>query len=324
MKPGFARRWVGPGIGVLLLAYLIWRMPWLEVLKTLAQVRLAWWILALGMGGFGIGLRSLRLHWVLGTQGSLFNVWRSVSLGSLAGLVLPAGGGEMVKLRVLMKSQGLNLLHAGAGVGLDRVLDLTGLVFGLALLSGLQGLPGSVGILLRGLGVLLVIGGIFLLLSLSRGRAVLARLSSRVGHLPWLAKRIEELWRVVDEAEHLRQTRTWVRLLLFQAFITSFEVLATSIGLKALPLTVLLPGWAGLQVLMFSTIGFALPLLPGAAGSLQVAYIAALRPWGVTIPQALAFSLLAHLGLLLVFLGHGGAALLLHAETRSSGEAGLS
>ena len=166
MKPGFARRWLGPGIGILLLAYLIWRMPWLEALRTLAQVRLAWWILALVMGGFGIGLRSLRLHWVLGAQGSLFDAWRSVSLGYLAGLVLPAGGGELVKLREIMKSRGLDLLHAGAGVALDRMLDLAGLVFGLALLSGSSSpghSPPLVGTLLRGLSFMLLFAGTLLL-----------------------------------------------------------------------------------------------------------------------------------------------------------------
>jgi uncharacterized protein (TIRG00374 family) len=299
-------------------------MPWLEALRTLAEIRLSWWLPAVAMGAFGIWLRSLRLHWVLGSKGSLFNVWRSVALGYLAGLVLPAGGGELVKLRVIMKSRGLDLLHAGAGVALDRMLDLVGLVLGLAVLGMLQELPGSVGTLLRGLSVILVLTGFLLLLFLFHGKAFITRFSSTFAHLPWLSSHLEKVNTMLDEAEHLRASRTWIRLLLFQVFITSFEVLTASIALKALPLTVVLPGWAGLQVLMFASIGFALPLLPGAAGSLQVAYIAALHPWGVAIPQALAFSLLAHLGHLLVVLGHGGMALLLPAEARSSGEAELS
>ena len=324
MKPGFARRWLGPGLGVLLVAFLIWRMPWLEALRTLAKIRLAWWLPSLALGGFGIWLRSLRLHWVLGAQGSLFNIWRSVSLGYLGGLVLPAGGGELVKIRVIMKSRGLDLLHAGAAVALDRMLDLVGLVLGLALLGVVQELPGSVGTLLHSLSVMLVLAGVLLLLFLFHGKAFVARFSSSFAHLPWLRSRLEKVNTVLDEAEHLRTSRTWIRLLLFQLFITAFEVLTASIFLKSLPLTVVLPSWAGLQVLMFSAIGFALPLLPGAAGSLQVAYIAALSPWGVGIPPSLAFSLLAHLGHLLVVLGHGGLALLLPAEARGSGEAELS
>jgi hypothetical protein len=299
-------------------------MPWLEALQTLTKVRLNWWLPALAMGGFGIWLRSLRLHWVLGARGSLFNIWRSVSLGYLGGLVLPAGGGELVKLRALMKSNGLDLLHAGAGVALDRMLDLTGLALGLALLGMLQKLPGSVGTLLRGLSILLVLVGILLVLFLFHGKAFITRFSSAFALLPWFRNRLEQVNTILDEAEHLRTGRTWIRLLLLQIFITAFEVLTTSIALKSLPLAVVLPSWAGLQVLMFASIGFALPLLPGAVGSLQVAYLAALHPWEVTVPQALAFSLLAHLGQFLVVLGHGGMALLLPAETRSSGEAELS
>ncbi len=324
MKPGFARRWLGPGLGVLLLAYLIWRMPWLEALQTLTKIRLAWWLPALAMGGLGIWLRSLRLHWVLGAQGSLFNVWRSVSLGYLGGLVLPAGGGELVKIRVIMKSRGLDLLHAGAAVALDRMLDLVGLVLGLAVLGMVQELPGSVGTLLRGLSILLVLAGILLLLFLFRGQAFISRFSSSFAHRPWLSSRLEQVNTILDEVQHLRTSRTWIRLLLFQLFITAFEVLGASIFLKSIPIAALLPSWAGLQLVMFSSIGFAMPLLPGAAGSLQVAYIIAMRPWGVAIPQALAFSLLAHMGHLLVVLGHGGMALLLPAEIRSPGEAELS
>jgi Lysylphosphatidylglycerol synthase TM region len=209
-------------------------------------------------------------------------------------------------------------------VALDRMLDLAGLVFGLALLSGLQALPGSVGTLLRGLSFMLLFAGIFLLLFLSRGKAFIAQFSNSLARLPWLAKRLGELSGVIEETEHLRHSRTWIRLLLLQLFIVAFEVFTVGIVLRSLPLTVVLPSWAGLQVLMFTTIGFAMPLLPGATGSLQVAYIVAMRPWGVAIPQALAFSLLAQVGHILVVLGHGGTALLIQAETRSSGEAGLS
>ena len=320
MKPGFARRWLGPGLGVLLLAYLIWRMPWLEALRTLAKIRLAWWLPSLALGGFGIWLRSLRLHWVLGAQGSLFSVWRSVALGYLGGLVLPAGGGELVKIRVIMKSRGLDLLHAGAAVALDRMLDLAGLVLGLALLGLLQDLPGSVGTLLRGLSFMLVLAGTLLLLFLFRGQAFISRFSSSFAHRPWLSSRLEKVHTILDGVEHLRTSRTWIKLLLFQIFVTAFEVLAASLFLRSLPLSVVLPGWAGLQLVMFTAIGFAMPLLPGAAGSLQVAYIVALRPWGVGIPQALAFSLLAHMGHLLVVLGHGCLAMFLPTETRSPDE----
>ena len=178
--------------------------------------------------------------------------------------------------------------------------------------------------MLRCLSVMLLFAGILLLLFLSRGEAFIARFSSSLARLPWLARRMGELNGIIEETEHLHHSGTWVRLLLLQLFIVAFEVFTVDIALRSLPLTVVLPSWAGLQVLMFTAIGFALPLLPGAAGSLQVAYLFALRPWGVAIPQALAFSLLAQVGHILMVIGHGGTALLIQAETRSSGEAGLS
>ena len=317
MRWGRAKHWIGSGLGILLVTYLLWRMPWANALRALAQVRLKWWIPALALGAFGVWFRALRLHWVLGSPEPLLGVWRAVAFGYLFGLILPAGGGELVKARALMKARGLDMMHALSGVALDRLLDLVGLALGLAVLGSLQTLPGKVGTLFRVMSLALFFTGLILVLFLSQGRALMTRLSVSLSDPPWLAGWLERMGKTLEEADHLRASRTWIRLLLFQVFITSFEFLTITFTLKALPVTVPLPFWAGLQVQMFSAIGFALPLLPGAAGSLQVAYLLALRPWGVPIAQALAFSILAHLGHLLVVIGHGGLAFLLRPETLS-------
>jgi uncharacterized membrane protein YbhN (UPF0104 family) len=253
----------------------------------------------------------------------LVGVWRSVALGYLAGLVLPAGGGELVKLRTLMKARGLDVMHSGSAVALDRLFDLFGLTVGLALLGGIQELPGPIGSLLRGMGLLLLLTGLVLMLLLFRGRAVVTRWSGFLSHSPWLAGRVGRLGGILEEADHLRGSRTWIKLLLLQVFITAFEAFTASIVLRSLHFSVPLPPWAGLQVLMFSSISFALPLLPGGVGSLQVACILALRPWGVPLPQALAYSLLAHLGHVLVVVGHGVSALMMGRDARGRGKAGL-
>ena len=317
-------RWAGVGIGLLLLGFLTWRMPWAETKVTLQGVRLNWWLPALMLGAFGVWFRALRLHLVLGIHGPLLGVWRSVALGYLAGLVLPAGGGELVKIQTLMKARDLDALHAGSAITLDRLFDMVGLVLGLALLAGFQALPGSVGTLLNVLSLVLLSTGLILVLLLFLGKAVFFRISDSLSHLSWLAEKIERMGTLVGEAEHLRGSRTWLRLLLLQLFIVSFEVAVASVALRALPVMTPLPSWAGLQVLMFASIGFALPLLPGAAGSLQVAYILALSPFGVPLSQALAFSLLAHFGHLLVVLGHGLPAFLLPRVSSRQGEGGLS
>ena len=323
MDQGSTRRhWGGLILGAMLLGVLIWRLPWAEALVTLREVRLAWWVPALVLGAFGVWFRALRLHLVLGVPRPLLCVWRAVALGYLAGLVLPAGGGEVVKIRTLMKARDLDILHAGSAVTLDRLFDLLGLVLGLALLAGLQALPGPVGTLLGVLSVALVTTGVFLVLLITQGQATFLRLSLALTRLTWLATKVQRMGTLVGEAEHLRGARTWLRLVLFQLFITAFEVVVACIALRVLPVTAPMPPWAGLQVLMFGSIGFALPLLPGAAGSLQVAYILALTPFGVPLPQALGFSLLGHLGHLLVVLGHGLPALLLPRLSSRSGTAG--
>jgi len=318
------KRWIGPGIGAVLVIFLIWRMPWLDVLKTLKQARLGWWMFASALGACGIWFRALRLHWVLGTSNPVTAVWRCVSIGYLAGLVIPAGGGEVVKIRMLMKNLELDIFHIGSAVTLDRLLDLAGLAFGLTLLGWLQELPGTVGTLLRAMSLMLSIAAVIWALILIFGKRWLTRLSSQMTHSPWFMKRISQIHGALDANEHLRSGKIWIKLLLFQGFITGFEVCVVGIALKTVVLAVTLPPWASLQVLMFASIGFAIPLLPGSAGSLQVSYILALRPFGVSIPQALAFSLLAQLAHVLVVLGHGGFAMILGPMTRRLGKAGIS
>ena len=324
MNSDLVRRWVGPGVGILLVAYLIGGMPWMNVVQVLAETRLRWWLPALAMGVLAVWIRSLRLHWLLGAPEPILGVWRAVALGYLAGLVLPAGGGELVKVRMLMKARGLDLIHAGSRVTLDRLLDLVGLAFGLALLGGLQALPGPVGTLLRALAGLLLLSGLLLVLFITLGKASITHLSGRPTTLPCLIWLLERMGGVLDEAEHLRRSRTWIRLLLLQVFITTFDVFTTSIALRAIPFTVALPSWAGLQVLMFSSIGFAMPLLPGGVGSLQVACIVALRPWGVPTSHALAFSLLANMGHVFLVVGHGLLALFLSPKANMNPQGELS
>ena len=324
MKLDIVRRWVGPGVGILLVTYLMGRMPWMSVFQVIAETRMRWWLPALAMGALAVWIRSLRLHWVLGVPEPILGVWRAVALGYLAGLVIPAGGGELVKVRMLMKARGLDLIHAGSAVTLDRLLDLVGLTLGLALLGGLQALPGQVGTLLRAMGILMLFSGLFFVLFITLGKASITRLSGRLTNLPWLIWLLERMAGVIDEAEHLRRTKIWIRLLLLQVFITTFDVYTTSIALRAIPFTVSLPPWAGLQVLMFSSIGFAMPLLPGGVGSLQVACIVALRPWGVPVSQALAFSLLANLGHVFLIIGHGLLAFFLPPNPNNKTQGGVS
>ena len=216
MDQGSTRRhWGGLILGAMLLGVLIWRLPWAEALVTLREVRLAWWVPALVLGAFGVWFRALRLHLVLGVPRPLLSVWRAVALGYLAGLVLPAGGGEVVKIRTLMKGRDLDILHAGSAVTLDRLFDLLGLVLGLALLAGLQALPGSLGTLLNVLAVALVFAWLILVLLIVQGQAVLSRSSDLLPRFTWLARKIERMGTLLAEAGHLRGARTWLPAAIF-------------------------------------------------------------------------------------------------------------
>ena len=308
------RRGLGLAAGIALVVVLVLRMPWREAFAVLAQARIGWWLAGVGVGGLGIFLRSIRLHTVLGAETGagdpvgVTGVWRALAFGYLGGLVLPAGGGELVKIRVLMRARGLGVLHAGSAVAVDRLLDLLGLTAALTILSQLQALPGSAGRALRLLGwLLLAVGGILALL-LAKGEALLPEGPAGEAGQGWKGSVLASLRNLLASARHLREAGVWGRLLALQGLALGLDALAASLVLRALPLSGQLPGWAGLQLTAFSMLGFALPLLPGAVGSIQVACILALRPFGVPTHEALAFSLLSHLGHVVVVLLNGAGA----------------
>jgi glycosyltransferase 2 family protein len=302
--------WRGLGflVGFLILGLLAWRVPWQQAVSALRMTQLSWWGTAVGVGALGIAIRTIRLHLILDSQVPVRVVWRAIVLGYASGLILPVGGGELVKVGFLAREGGLGMGRSTAAVLIDRLMDVAGLAVGISLLSQLQSLAPPMGLVLKILGITFILLGFMLVALLSRGRLLIKGLNDASGDgrlRKVAAKGIETLCVAL---EHFRKPGLWLRLVLLQGAAITIDATGSRILMEALPLGNP-PWWAGLQVGCLVQLAFALPLLPGGIGTHQAACILALRPFGIGIPLAIAYSLLGHLGHLLTIVSNGCVAL---------------
>lgn len=288
-------RWAIP-IGALGLFLAVCRsIPWPQVRAILGQANLGWLSAGVGIAALAVTMRSLRLKLLLGPSFKFTWVWRGVALGYFGGLVLPLGGGEAVKIASLQRQSSAPLGQIAATVGLDRMVDLIALLALACSAASAHLLPGHLSrvlpllALLVGAGISALAISILLIRRLSADWAV----SSTRGSPPrWL----ESLIPILTLASSLRPPGPWPWILLIEGLILLCDWGSTAIALHAFPFGANLPAGAALQVCMAIMLAFAIPLVPGGLGAHQAACLLALTPYGVPPQEALAFSLAAQVG----------------------------
>jgi len=297
--------------GLTLLAWVARHIEWHEFRMVLLNLRWPWLLAGMLLGCAAMGARAVRLTWILAAPSGFTKVWRAMALGYLGQAVLPLGAGELLKIGALQGMLRIPAAGAAAGAFLDRLFDL----LGLAVLLGILALAGVTvqfreGSLRMGLilltSLVLALGAILILRS-----RILARGDSRARRL------VEQIASVLDG---LRRPAHLARLLAAQGAVSVLDVSATYVALHAFPFG---PGLAlihSVKLSAFLMLGAALPLLPGGAGTLQVASLLALRPAGVSTSGAFAFSLVAQ-GTGLLLYGVMGLAVAFWPVSRPGGTA---
>jgi uncharacterized membrane protein YbhN (UPF0104 family) len=192
------------------------------------------------------------------------------------------GGGELLKIGVLQSQLELPPASVVAGAFLDRLFDLLGLVVLVAILA----CTGTALPFRPGPRQTAILAGGMALLALSASFVLLARdrLPPKLGTM---------LNQALDVLRTLRRPAHAGRLLLAQGLITTLDVTGTYLALQAFPFGPTLPALIALKLSAYLMLSAALPLLPGGAGTLQIACLLALQPSGVSVSGAFAFSLVA-------------------------------
>lgn len=287
---------LGFGCGLAVAAVAAWLLgirpaAMLDALAGVSPLTLA---LCLASAMVVLALQTVRWHAVMRPLvGATFaDAWRAMLTGALFNAVLPARGGDLLRVQHLGRRTGASRAIILGTVVVDRWLDLLGWIAGFAVLCALGSPPAWVSRAVWILAALLLIwAAVMALLPAARGGPIWSALRAGIGAfksrralaaglllapLPWLW----ESWVIAQAARGFGIALSWM-----QAFsvMTAFNLASVAPS-------------------------------PGAVGAVEVGGAAALLFFGVDRPRALAFMFAYHFSQLLPGIAAGAAVLVAQGE----------
>lgn len=286
-------RW---GLGLVLIAWVVWKLDWATLWASLRQVHLVWVSIAVMSFVLSLWLKLARWRWLLQKLPSPVE-WlplaRALFLGQAVNIIGIGRWGEIARLISLQPETRLSSVSVLASIAAEKLLD--------TLLLGLSGLlwlwfvfqpanalafPNFLGLSLAGA---VALGGITLFgqPSLSWVQRYLEQHPSRVN--TWLARRAQY---AMDGLAGLTDQRLAVGSYGLSVLIWGVMLVTNVLLLQAfeLPLTFNL----ALSVLVMGYVGGVANLTPGNIGPLHWAFMFALTLFGVDQPKALAYAFVMH------------------------------
>lgn len=262
-----------------------------------------WW--AVGSVTFFAGsvlFRALMWRVTTGHMGrtGLATLYGGVTVGYMANNLLPLRAGELIRPYYLSRKRGFPYAGVLSTVVIERVTDVVVLSFLLVggLAAGLGGLDRTRGreavlillavvlVLAVGLAALRVVGGRW------RGAAgILGRVGAQVEHFAAPLRALGSGSRVISVVGLgvLAWLCNWLSML----------VLLRGIAYQGSPWT------TSLLLLLFVNLSVLIPSSPGSLGVMQLAFFAALHPFGVPKADALALSFIYQASIYVFTLGVG-------------------
>jgi uncharacterized protein (TIRG00374 family) len=253
-------------------------------------------------------LRARRWQWLLEGQAVPFRAsLDAVVLGYAGNNVLPARGGELVRMEVISRSvPGLSRVTALTSLAAERILDGATLlmVLGVCILAAGDAAIGQVWLLrLLALVALIFVGaGVTLCALRSFERSIMFRLG-RSAHRP-----VRALGALAAKGfralAFLGWNRTTLLVLLYGCAIWALEALVFVLALAGMGFEGprLLMGFTALAVVNF---GILIPSGPGYVGVFEAMTVLALAPFHIGEDRALAAALLIHACQFLPLVGWG-------------------
>ena len=274
-------------------AGLLWmvaqKIEWAVFWDALQRVDLLMVIGSAILVSVGIMARAARWNVTAGAPlARYYDFWRATQLGYLGNMIYPARAGEVIRMAAVRSFAGISTGEAVASAIADRISD--GLLLGLMLAGMLIG-SGWHSI---NAAMALTVAGTF-------GMAALALYCFVRWGDRWAGKRLAPI--LVGFAPlRDRQRLGWIMFLGIVAF--SFDFLALFVLLRAFGWAV--PFLAAVTLEIFLAAGSSIPSTPGYVGVYQVACVLALGFYGVDDSQAVAFSVVWQIVLLIIFILQGG------------------
>ncbi len=289
--------WLGIVVGASLL-WLAMRTVDFEALGlALARARIAWAAPFLGLLVGFYALKAVRWGVLLRPIGRVPNrlLFRAVIIGYASNAILPAQLGDIVRAVVTSREMGLRLAPILTTLVVERALDLLVVV---ALLAVAALLLPDVPAALVYAGIAVTAGCVAVMLALhSYGRnearwiSVLRRCSA------WMPAGLRDRFLAqtragADGARALAATGPFA--LVTALSVAKWLLIAGCNLVSLVALNIDVPPTAAVLVLACTVLALLLPSAPGYVGSIQVAYVLALAPFGVSAGDAVAASLFFH------------------------------
>lgn len=222
-------------------------------------------------------------------------LFRAVIIGYASNALLPAQLGDLVRAIITSRERGLKLAPIVTTLLVERVLDLL-VVVGLLAAAALL-LPNVPDILQSAALIVSIacVGALALLFTYGRYTDQWIDALDRL--LVWLPvtirDRISTLARSgADGARSLAEVQPFVHVVLLS--FTKWLLVAGCNFISLLALGIDVPAAAGILVLACTVLALLLPSAPGYVGAIQLAYVIALKPFGVSASDAVAASLFFH------------------------------
>ena len=289
--------WLGIATGAVLLALAVRSVNFTELTHALAGARL-WWVapfVAL-LAGF-YGLKAARWAVLLAPVARVpFRLsFRAVMVGYASNALLPAQLGDVIRALLASREMGLRLAPILTTLFVERALDLAVVV----------GLLGAVVLLrpeivepVRVAGAAVAAfsaASLLLLYAYGRHPAGWIALASRV--TKWLPAGARE--RIVghvrsgaDGANALSSPARFAQVVVLS--LLKWLLIAGCNLISLVALNIDAPASAAIVVLACTVLALLLPTAPGYVGAIQIAYVLALAPFGISAAEAVAASLFFH------------------------------
>jgi uncharacterized membrane protein YbhN (UPF0104 family) len=310
---GSARLLAGPVISAISIATVVW---WAlhQQAPRLPTSSSSIWLLVLTLAIYAgvTAMRGVRWYTILrraGIRASMLDTQALIVVGYMGNTVLPARGGELLRIFLLGERTGASRIKILGTVLAERLLDVVALLTLLVLLAftGTAGMRSSPSLELAAAGLLLALG-----LTLLLGWRL-----SRAGRLRGLSDRIEAL---TLATRNLLSAQGAALVLLTAAAWIGEGCIYWLVG-RALDLPLGLP--QGCFLVMLSSLAATIPAAPGYAGTYDAAIQLGLHSLHVRGAPALTFGLLVRVivflpitivGAILVVVRYGGLSSLRRAR----------
>ena len=307
-RRGAARLLIGGAVSALMVWLAARGVAWSAFVDNLQGVNISWLLVGVVCALAAYGAMAFRWRALLWATSPLPlpAVFDFTMIGYLAGLVLPARLGDIVKVVLVGRRASVSRSRVIGSVMIERLADVVMLLGLAAVFSLTASLPA-------------VFKSALLVLAFVTAVAI-AVLSLGAEHWQYLVHPFLKLlpaqmvpsitMNLTQAAEGLQALRRPRQL--FSVLVQT----AISWGLSALAMTAFvwacglqLPWHAGLFILVLTNLGGVIPVSPGSIGVYHFLAVSAVTIWAPDASAALSFAVITHVVSLLIILGAGTVSL---------------